>query len=104
MINGCDDKGNYKQNGYHTKHIKFEKEQACMKNFQFGIDHLTIGSVLAIANGSLQAILSGEAIKKINTSHQHVQRIVQSGESVYGINTGFGALANKKISEDDTRL
>ena len=97
-------KGNYKQNGYHTKGIKFEKEQACMKNFEFGIDHLTIGSVLAIADGKLQAILPGEAIKKINTSHQHVQQIVKNGESVYGINTGFGALANQKISEEDTRL
>src|SRR6187455_1066235 len=75
-----------------------------MKNFEFGIDHLTSGSVLAIADGKLQAILSGEAIKKINTSHQHVQQIVKNGESVYGINTGFGALANQKISEEDTRL
>ena len=75
-----------------------------MKNFEFGIDHLTSGSVLAIADGKLQAILPGEAIKKINTSHQHVQQIVKNGESVYGINTGFGALANQKISEEDTRL
>ena len=75
-----------------------------MKKFEFGIGHLTIGSVLAIADGKLQAILPGEAIKKINTSHQHVQQIVKNGESVYGINTGFGALANQKISEEDTRL
>ena len=33
-----------------------------------------------------------------------VQSIVQRGEVVYGINTGFGNLANKKIDEADTRL
>ena len=33
-----------------------------------------------------------------------VQSIVRRGEVVYGINTGFGNLANKKIDEADTRL
>ncbi len=75
-----------------------------MKNFQFGIDRLTVGNVMAITNRSLQAVLSGESIKKINTSHRHVLDIVKNGEGVYGINTGFGALANEKISEEDTLL
>jgi histidine ammonia-lyase len=97
-------RGNYKQNAYHSKGIKFEKEQACMKNFQFGIDNLTVGKVLAIADKSAKAILSGEAIQKINRSRQYVQEIVKNGETVYGINTGFGVLANEKISEEDTRL
>jgi histidine ammonia-lyase len=97
-------RGNYKQNAYHSKGIKFEKEQACMKNFQFGIDNLTVGKVLAIADKSAKAILSGEAIQKINRSRQYVQQIVKNGETVYGINTGFGVLANEKISEEDTRL
>jgi histidine ammonia-lyase len=97
-------RGNYKQNAYHSKGIKFEKEQACMKNFQFGIDNLTVGKVLAIADKSAKAILSGEAIQKINRSRQYVQQIVKNGETVYGINTGFGVLANEKISEEDTQL
>jgi histidine ammonia-lyase len=97
-------RGNYKQNAYHSKGIKFEKEQACMKNFQFGIDNLTVGKVLAIADKSAKAILSGEAIQKINRSRQYVQQIVKNAETVYGINTGFGVLANEKISEEDTRL
>lgn len=75
-----------------------------MKNFQFGIDHLTVGNVLAIADKEIKATLSGEAIGKINKSQQYVKQIVENGEIVYGINTGFGVLANEKISEEDTQL
>ena len=75
-----------------------------MNDFQFGIDHLTVSKLMAMSGGSLKTTLSGETIKKINTSRQYVQQIVENGETVYGINTGFGALANEKISEEDTRL
>ena len=37
------------------KEPKFEKEQACMENFQFGIDRLTVGKALAVAT----AVCSG---------------------------------------------
>ena len=74
-----------------------------MKNFEFGIDHLTVDKVVSIANRDLHAGLSAAAVQKINQSQQHVQQIVKNGETVYGINTGFGALSNKKISERDTR-
>jgi histidine ammonia-lyase len=75
-----------------------------MNQFQFGIDHLTIGKLISIADKSLDAILSESAIEKIKKSQQDVQEIVANAETVYGINTGFGVLANKKISEEDTRL
>jgi histidine ammonia-lyase len=75
-----------------------------MNNFQFGIDHLTVGKILAIANKTIEGSLTEDAVQKINTSRQHVQQIVENDESVYGINTGFGILANKKISQQDTQL
>jgi histidine ammonia-lyase len=75
-----------------------------MNNFQFGTDHLTVGKILAIANKTIEGGLADDAIQKINTSRQYVQQIVENDESVYGINTGFGILANKKISQQDTQL
>jgi histidine ammonia-lyase len=75
-----------------------------MNQFQFGIDHLTVGKLISVADKSLDAILSASAIEKIKKSQQDVQQIVADGETVYGINTGFGVLANEKISEEDTRL
>jgi histidine ammonia-lyase len=75
-----------------------------MKQFQFGLDHLTVEKLIAIANKNVHAILSSSAIEKITRSQQYVQEIAASTETVYGINTGFGVLANEKISEEDTRL
>ena len=72
-------------------------------SFQYGIDRLTITNVLEIASGKLKAQLSDAAIQKINASQQHVQQIVANNQTVYGITTGFGALSNTKISEEDTR-
>ena len=73
-------------------------------SFRYGIDHLTPGIALDIANGQRKAILDDEAIEKINTSTGFVNEIVQSETTVYGINTGFGVLASTKISAEDTAL
>jgi len=70
--------------------------------FQYGIDRLTSSKSLAIANGTLKAELSGKAIATISASQAAVQEIVDTGRTVYGINTGFGILANKPISAEDT--
>ncbi len=72
------------------------------ENFNYGIDRLTIGKTLAIASGKLKAVLNEEAIRKIKSSQQHVAAIVANNKTVYGINTGFGILANTPISEEDT--
>src|SRR6187401_3735330 len=70
--------------------------------FNYGIDTLTIGNALALANGKLKGIINAEASKKIHESHDHVKQIIENNKTVYGINTGFGILANTKISEEDT--
>jgi histidine ammonia-lyase len=72
------------------------------KVFNYGIDHLTVGEVIAITLGNTKAVLNEKAIKKVTTSQQHVQQIVASNKTVYGVNTGFGILSNTEISEDDT--
>src|SRR5687768_240534 len=71
--------------------------------FRYGKDHLTVGIAMNIARGKQNAILPAETIERIRTSQQSVQKIVEDGRTVYGINTGFGILANTKISEEDTR-
>jgi histidine ammonia-lyase len=72
------------------------------KNFNYGTDQLTIQQVLAVASGKIKAVLNDEAIKKITNSREQVQKIVDQGKTVYGINTGFGILANTPISKEDT--
>jgi histidine ammonia-lyase len=70
--------------------------------FNYGIDKLNVGTAVALAKGKFKGIISAEATKKISTSHDHVKEIVENNKTVYGVNTGFGILANTKISEEDT--
>ncbi|NOT50667.1 MAG: histidine ammonia-lyase [Chitinophagaceae bacterium] len=71
-------------------------------SFHYGTDKLTIASVLAIASGKLDASLNKEAIHKIEASQKNVEAIVANKKTVYGVNTGFGILANTHISAEDT--
>lgn len=72
--------------------------------FRYGIDRLTVAKTLAIASGAMKGVFSADAIQKIKNGQQQVEKIVADERTVYGVNTGFGILANNKISEEDTRL
>src|SRR6186713_2523277 len=72
------------------------------EKFNYGIDTLTIGNAIALANGKLKGVINADASKKIHESHDHVKQIIENNKTVYGINTGFGILANTLISEEDT--
>src|SRR6478735_12661646 len=71
--------------------------------FHYGSDRLTTALAISLANASAKGVLSPAVIAKIQASQQHVQDIVDANETVYGVNTGFGILANKPISAEDTR-
>ena len=71
--------------------------------FKYGVDQLTVNKCIALAKGELKGTLTEEAQSRITKSQQHVQAIVDNDRTVYGITTGFGILANKKISEADTQ-
>ncbi|TNJ43443.1 histidine ammonia-lyase [Tamlana fucoidanivorans] len=72
--------------------------------FKYGIDKLTVKKVSQIANGNLKAILTSEAIEKIESCRAKVDSLVASNKAVYGINTGFGPLCDVKISPSETNL
>ncbi|WP_028787608.1 histidine ammonia-lyase [Terrimonas ferruginea] len=70
--------------------------------FFYGTDRLTSSKAIAIARGQLKASLNDEATARVLASQGEVAQIVSTGRTVYGVNTGFGILANKPISEEDT--
>ncbi|ASO05598.1 histidine ammonia-lyase [Arenibacter algicola] len=74
------------------------------KIFFFGEDHLTAGMALSLVRGTIIGQISEPARKKIRESHQTVLRIVEMGQPVYGINTGFGPLCTTKISKTETKI
>lgn len=68
-----------------------------MNKFLFGEDRLTVGKALKICAGVLPATIGRSAIKNIDRSKNCVDRIVESQNVVYGINTGFGPLCTTII-------
>lgn len=78
--------------------------QQHLDTFNYGEDYLTSSIALGIARGVISGAISEKARLKIQLSSQTVAAIVDKGNIVYGINTGFGPLCNTKISKEDTKI
>ncbi len=72
------------------------------KPFQYGSDKLTPAIVIALAEGTMKGNIPEDSMQHILQSCDHVEKIVSSEKTVYGINTGFGILSNTHISAEDT--
>ncbi len=70
--------------------------------FKYGIDRLTVAKVIAIAQGTLKAVLTQEAIDLIETCRSKVEKMAGGNKAVYGINTGFGPLCDVQITPKET--
>lgn len=71
--------------------------------FFYGIDRLTPSTARAIGNGQVEGKLDVNAIKRINQSQEVIRSIMEDGNVVYGINTGFGTLCRTIISDENTQ-
>jgi histidine ammonia-lyase len=72
-----------------------------MQPFQIGETPLTLQAIVEIARQGRKVLLSKAAQERIARSRAVVDSIVQRGDaapSVYGVNTGFGFLADVRIS------
>jgi histidine ammonia-lyase len=63
---------------------------------------LTINDVVAVARGE-GATLSSWAAERMARSRQVVSEKVETGETVYGLTTGLGSLANVRLEPEDVR-
>ncbi len=70
--------------------------------FFYGQEKLTVQLAIALAQKQLSGTFSEATKERIRQSSRHVENMVRQGKTVYGINTGFGVLANTKISEAET--
>jgi histidine ammonia-lyase len=70
--------------------------------FFYGTDKLTVQKALFIAARRLEGRLGDAARERILNSQRSVQSMVSRGQTVYGVTTGFGILADTRISEEDT--
>ena len=64
---------------------------------------LTFQQLYAVALHGEAVALAPEAIVRMKASRAVVDRVVRSGATAYGINTGFGKLASVRISTEQVR-
>jgi histidine ammonia-lyase len=64
---------------------------------------LTFEQLYTVALRSEKVSLTGDAIERMKASRAVVDRVVASGATAYGINTGFGKLASARISTEQVR-
>ncbi len=62
---------------------------------------LTIDQILEISRNLARVSLSKEALDSVENGRKVVERIIKSGKTAYGVNTGFGKLSEKKIDLKD---
>ena len=71
-----------------------------MTNVSFYIEDLDPSSVVAIARRGARVQMGGEARERVRASRGRVEAMIEGSLPVYGVTTGFGALANTRIAAD----
>ena len=62
---------------------------------------LTMEQVVAVARNGTKIEISKEALTKMAATRAHIETLAKAETPVYGISTGFGALANQHIAPED---
>jgi histidine ammonia-lyase len=65
---------------------------------------LTVDDVVAVASGKAQVAVADDVMVRLRRARALVDEMARGDEPHYGINTGFGALAEKKIPKDKVAL
>src|SRR6202021_1269398 len=72
-----------------------------MRNVIVNGDALTIEDVVDVARGAATAELSGSVAAVMEPSRAVVAAAIEGDAPVYGVNTGFGALADTRVGTRD---
>ena len=71
-----------------------------MRDIVLDGESLKIRDVVETGLGKTIVSLSNKAREKMENSRLGINRILKSGETTYGVNTGFGALSSVSIDSD----
>ncbi|MFC6991255.1 histidine ammonia-lyase [Haladaptatus sp. GCM10025707] len=64
-------------------------------------ESLTPEAVARVAREDAPVVVAEEAKRAVRDARARVEDVVESGEAVYGVNTGFGQLVNERIPRED---
>jgi histidine ammonia-lyase len=72
-----------------------------MKTYRLDGDHLSIPQVYDLAYNGARVQLAADGARRIQKARNLIEQWVTSGETVYGVTTGFGEFANVRIELKD---
>lgn len=64
-------------------------------------ESLTPEDVAAVARENREVTIAESAREAVRESRERVEEVIESGEAVYGLNTGFGQLVTERIPESE---
>lgn len=64
---------------------------------------LTIDDVVKVARENAKVVIPEKVKEKVKKSREVLEKLVKEKQIIYGVNTGFGALSNKTIPNEETR-
>ena len=62
---------------------------------------LTPDDVARVARDDARVTIAESAREAVRESRERVEEVIESGEAVYGLNTGFGQLVTERIPESE---
>jgi histidine ammonia-lyase len=65
-----------------------------------GMGPVSFDDIVAVARGDAAVELADDAVKAIEESRRHIEALAADPTPVYGVSTGFGALATRHIPRD----
>ena len=72
-----------------------------MQTVELGVSGLRLADVVAVARHGAKIAISDEALAAMQQTREKVEQLASGDEPVYGISTGFGALAQRHIPVAD---
>ena len=64
---------------------------------------LSIADVVAVARHGMRVAIAPHALAAVTASRRTIEAAVARGDTIYGVNTGFGKLAHVRIKPEQTR-
>jgi len=71
-----------------------------MAQVEISTHGVSFADIIAIARDNATVVISPAALNAMQKSRDHVEGLAASDTPVYGISTGFGALANRHVSQE----
>lgn len=85
-------------------HMRVFKDASKINSVKLGYSYLTVADVVAISRFNCPVEFSEAYRSRVFKARDCVEKWISEGKIMYGITTGFGALCDQLISQEDTAL